>query len=267
MSKTLKQGECAKVALITGTTSGIGFALCEKFAQEKTDIILVSRNHEKLTEQQAYLQNNFGIKTWTIQQDLELSDAAHNVYAKVCNLRVNVDYLVHNAGYNESGKFIETNIEKEKGMIQLHIMFVTELTKLMLPKMVEQKSGKILFIGSTGSYVPCALDAVYAATKAYILFFSKAIRAELKGTKLTVTTLCPGSTQTNFAEKAGIQDTLLFKMFVMNPKKVANAGYKSMMRGKAAHIPGIYNKLLVISSRIFPASLIDYLTIKMLTKK
>ena len=267
MSKILKHSECAKVALITGTTSGIGFALCEEFAQKKINIILVSRNHEKLAEQQEYLQRNFGIKTWIIQQDLELSDAAHSVYAKVCNLKVNVDYLVHNAGFNESGKFIETNIEKEKGMIQLHIMFVTELTKLILPKMVEQKNGKILFIGSTGSYVPCALDAVYAATKAYILFFSKAIRAELKGTGITVTTLCPGATQTNFAEKAGIQGTLLFKLFVLKPKKVANAGYKSMMRGKVTHIPGIYNKLMVISSRIFPALLIDYLTMKMLAKK
>jgi short-subunit dehydrogenase len=266
MNCTIKQKECGKVALITGTTSGIGYALCEKFAQEKTDIILVSRNDEKLAEQQAYLQSSFGIKTWAIQQDLELSEAAHSVYTKVCDLKLDVDYLVHNAGFNEAGKFIETSIEKEKGMIQLHIVFVTELTKLILPSMMKRKSGKILFLGSTGSYVPCALDAVYAATKAYTLFFSKAIRAELKGTGITVTTLCPGATQTNFAEKAGIHETLLFKLFVMKPKKVAHAGYKSMMRGKAKHIPGLYSKLMVISSKILPTSFINYLTIKMLTK-
>jgi len=257
----------SKTAIITGTTSGIGYALCEKFAQEKTDIILVSRNYEKLISQQKYLQDSYGIKVWIIQQDLEESEAANNVYNEVCNLKISVDYLVHNAGFNESGKFVETDIQKEKNMIQLHILFTTEFTKLILPDMVKQKSGRILFIGSTGSYIPCVLDAVYAATKAYILFFSKAIRAELKGTGVSVTTLCPGSTETNFAEKAGIQGTMLFKLFVMKPEEVANAGYKSMMKGKAKHIPGIYNKLLVISSRIFPAAVIDYFTMKMLAKK
>ena len=267
MSHAVNQKDRNKVALITGTTSGIGYALCEKFASEKSDIILVSRNIEQLTRQQEYLQRYFGVKTWAIQQDLALQDAAQNVYEKLCDLKLNVDYLVHNAGFNESGRFIETDIEKEKGMIQLHIVFVTELTKLILPDMVARKTGKILIIGSTGSYVPCAMDAVYAATKAYNLFFSKAIRAELKGTGVTVTTLCPGATDTNFAEKAGMKETLLFRLFVMKPKKVAHAGYKSMMKGKASHIPGLYNKLMVISSKIFPAAFIDYLTMIMLTKR
>jgi len=256
----------SKIALITGTTSGIGYALCEKFAQKKIDIALVSRNYEKLIKQKKYLQDNYGVKIWVIQQDLELSVAAKNVYDKVCNLGIHIDYLVHNAGFNESGKFIETDMQKEKNMIQLHILFVTELTKLMLPDMIKRKFGRILFIGSTGSYIPCALDAVYAATKAYVLFFSKAIRAELKGTGVSVTTLCPGSTKTNFAEKAGIQETILFKLFVMKPEEVANIGYKSMMKGKPKYIPGIYNKLLVFSSRIFPATIIDYLTMKMLAR-
>lgn len=256
----------SKTAIITGTTSGIGYALCERFAKEKTDIVLVSRNHEKLISQRDNLQRIYSIKAYIIQQNLELPGAAQKVWGKVRDLKTDIDYLIHNAGFNEAGKFIKTDIEKEKNMIQLHILFITEFTKLILPDMVKRRSGSILFIGSTGSYIPCALDAVYAATKAYLLSFSKAIRAELKGTGVTVTILCPGSTQTNFAEKAGIQGTLLFKMFVMRPEKVADAGYKSMMRGKSEYIPGIYNKLLVISSRIFPASIINYITIKMLTK-
>lgn len=256
-----------KTVLVTGTTSGIGYALCEKFAQKKTDIILVSRDYEKLINQQEHLQRNYGIKTWVIEQDLELPNAASIVYNKVCDLKINIDYLVHNAGFNETGKFIEIDIDKEKRMIQLHIMFITEFTKLILTDMVKQKHGRILFVGSIGSYIPCAYDAVYAATKAYILFFSKALRAELKGTGVTATIICPGSTQTNFAIKAGIEETLLFKLFVMKPKKVANAGYKSMMRGKSKNIPGIYNKLLIFSSKILPSAIVDYFIVKMLTKK
>jgi len=256
-----------KTALITGTTSGIGYALCEKFAREKTDLVLVSRNPGKLAEQKDYLQNTYGITAWVICQNLEQPGAARNVYKEICELRIDIDFLVQNAGFNEVGKFIETDIEKEKSMIQLHIVFITELTKLILKDMSARGSGKILFIGSTGSLIPCPLDAVYAATKAYILFFSKALRAELKGTGITATTICPGSTQTNFAEKAGIQETLLFKKNLMMPDKVADAGYDSMMKGKSMHIPGIYTKFLIFLSRIMPAAITDSLAIKMLTRE
>ena len=255
-----------KIALITGTTSGIGYALCEKFASEKINLVLVSRNYENLIKQQEYLQQNYEIKAWIINQDLVLPEAAQIVYAKVREMGLDIDYLVNNAGFNEAGKFLDTDISKEINMIQLHITFVTELTKLFLSDMAKRKSGKVLLIGSTGSFIPCPMDAVYAATKAYTLFFSKAIMAEMKGTGVTITTICPGATQTNFALKAGIQDTLLFKMFVMKPEKVANAGYKSMMRGRTKHIPGLYSKLLVISSKIVPASIINFLTMVMLSK-
>ena len=181
-------------------------------------------------------------------------------------MNLDIDYLVNNAGFNEAGKFLDTDINKEIGMIQLHITFVTELTKLILSDMAQRNCGKVLFIGSTGSFMPCPMDAVYAATKAYTLFFSKAIQAEMKGTGITITALCPGATQTRFALKAGIQETLLFKLFVMKPEKVARAGYKSMMKGQAKHIPGLYNKLLVISSKIVPAAIINYLTMVILSK-
>ncbi|MCL1811279.1 MAG: SDR family oxidoreductase [Methanomassiliicoccaceae archaeon] len=256
-----------KAALITGTTSGIGYALCEKFAKERIDIVLVSRNHENLVKQQERIQREYGVRTWAITQDLESPDAAQSVYKKLCGLEVDIDYLVHNAGFDVAGKFTETDIEKEKGMIQLHAVFVTELTKLMLPGMISKKNGKILFIGSTASCVPCPTNAVYSATKSYILFFSKAIRAELRGTGVTATTICPGATRTEFAEKADLEGTPLFKRFVLEPEKVAEAGYKSMMKGKARNIPGAYNKLLMFSSKILPSTMVDRSTMKMLTKR
>jgi len=256
-----------KVALITGTTSGIGYALCERFAQEKTDLILVSRNYEKLITQQDRLRKTYGIRTWIIQQDLEMPEAAQNIYRDLRSLNIDVDYLVNNAGFDRSGKFVETDIEIERSMIQLNAAFVTEFTKLMLPGMVSRKEGRILFIGSVVSYVPCALNAVYSATKAYVLFFSRALRAELKGTGVTVTALCPGATRTNFAERSGLQGTPSFSRFVMSPEKVADAGYKSMMKGRVKCTPGIYNKFLVLSSKIFPAAAIDHFTMRMFTKK
>ena len=256
-----------RTALITGTTSGIGYALCEKFAKESTDLILVSRNREKLISQQEDLQSRFGINVWIIAQDLGAPDAAENVYKELLIMNVNVDYLVQNAGFDMSGEFISIDIEEEKEMIRLNIIFVTEFTKLMLPGMVERKSGKILFLGSVVSYVPSALNAVYSATKAYVLFFARAIRTELKGTGVTVTVLCPGATDTGFAKRSGLEGSPAFKRFVMSAEKVADAGYKSMMKGRMKHTPGFYNKFIVFASKVFPASFIDGFALKMFRSK
>jgi len=113
--------------------------------------------------------------------------------------------------------------------------------------------------------MPCPYDAVYTATKAYILSVSKAIGAELKGSGVTITTLCPGATKTGFAEKAGMEHTLLFKFFVMNPATVADIGYKALLKGKSVAIAGAYNQLLVWSSKITPSFILNAITKKLLT--
>ena len=130
--------------------------------------------------------------------------------------------------------------------------------------MKENNYGRILNVGSTGSFIPAPTDAVYAATKAYIMSFSNALRGELNKTGIKVTTLCPGATKTEFAAKANIQNTLLFKIAVMNPEKVAEIAYRRMMKGRRLVIPGVYNKLLVAFSKVMPVSITNKITIFML---
>lgn len=254
----------SNTALITGSTSGIGEAFANILAKERYNLVLVSRNREKLNLQADSLVNYQGINVYTIACDLEKPGAANYVYQQVSSKKLQVNVLINNAGFNEYGAFLDTNREKETDMIYLHTIFPTEMMKLFIPDMVHNKSGKILNVGSTGSFIPCPRDAVYAATKSYILSVSKGIGAELKGTGVTITTLCPGSTTTEFAKKAGMEDTLLFKIFVMKPETVANIGYKAMMKRKVFVISGIYNKLLVLSSYMLPSAFINYLTKKML---
>lgn len=196
--------------------------------------------------------------------ELEKPGAANFVYQQTVDLDVQISLLINNAGFNEYGHFLNTDRTKEIDMINLHTVFPTEMMKLFLPDMVQRKNGQVLNVGSTGSFMPCPYDAVYAATKSYILSVSKAIGAELKGTGVTITTLCPGSTKTEFAKKAGMEDTLLFKLFVMQSESVARIGYKALMKGKATVISGIYNKMLVLSSYLLPNTFINYLTKKML---
>lgn len=254
-----------RTALVTGTTSGIGKALCEKLAQEKFRLVLVARNKLLLKEQAAALRNS-GVEVLEIVCNLAQPDAAEVILSAIRAENLSVDILINNAGFNEAGLFSETSLDKELEMIQVHIKSLTALTKELLSGMLERGRGKILNIGSTGSYMPCPSDAVYAATKAYVLSFSNALYQELKGTGVTVTTLCPGATHTKFADKAAIDKTLLFKYFVMEPEKVANIGYISMMKGKRTVTAGIYNKLLVAFSKLLPIGILNPISEIMLRK-
>ena len=173
-------------------------------------------------------------------------------------LKTDIDILVNNAGFNVFGAFSDTDLQKEAEMIQLHIVSATEMIKLFLPKMLKNHNGRILNLGSTGSYMPYPFNAVYAATKAYILSMSKGLSDELNDTGVSVTVLCPGSVKTEFAHKAGMENTLLFRVFVMNPEKAARIGYNALIKRKRAVTAGLYNKLLVFSSKILPSRIVSY---------
>lgn len=177
-----------KTALITGTTSGIGKAFAEKFASMGNNIILVSRNEEKLKRQQNDLQSHYHVSVKYIACDLTQANAVDLIFKELNHY------------------------------------------------------GRIVNVGSTGSFIPSPSDAVYSATKAYIMSFSNALYGELKRTGIKVTLLCPGATETEFAAKANIQNTMLFKYAVMKPEKVAAIAYPKLMSGKRLVIPGIYNK-------------------------
>ena len=141
----------------------------------------------------------------------------------------------------------------ELQMIQVNLISLTHLTKLFLPGMLRKGSGSVLNVGSTGSFVPGGpLNAVYCATKAFVLSFSEAIAEELQGTGITVTTLCPGATKTEFSRKAHMEDTKLFKKGVMDAKTVEETGYQAMMKRDRLVIAGFDNKLQILLIKFMP---------------
>lgn len=252
--------------LITGTTSGIGKAFAEKFASMGNNLILVSRDMQKLKQQQLYLQNRYHVTVNFIAYDLTNKDAANFIMKQIDNWQIPVDFLVNNAGFNECGSFSQTDIDKEMQMIDLHIRFITQLTKHILSIMEKNNHGHILNIGSTGSFIPTPLDAVYSATKAYIMSFSNALYGEYRNTGIKITLLCPGATKTEFARKADIEQTLLFKYAVMKPDQVVEMAYPKILKGKRLIIPGVYNKLLVLFSKILPVDILNKLTMIMMNR-
>lgn len=246
-----------KNVLITGTTSGIGYSLAKRFAAKGYGLVLVSRKMDKLDEQKRELEQHYRIPVYTIAKDLCRENAAEEIYQELQDIGIAIHILVNNAGFNECGEFVNTRIEKEIEMLQLHAIVLTQLTKLFLPNMINDGCGHILNVGSTGSYAPFSQNAVYAASKAYVLNFSLALRTELKGKNINVTTLTPGATRTLFAEKADMSNTVLFTYFVMSPDKVANKAIRGMFNNKATVVPGIYNKLLVLSMKIVPYTIMQ----------
>jgi short-subunit dehydrogenase len=255
-----------RTVLITGTTSGIGYELSKLFAINGFKLVLVSRDEKKLKAQKENFANKYGVEIYTIAKDLSDPKSPEEVFSEVQGKGIHVDILVNNAGFNESGSFDKTSLEKELQMLRLHIVSLTHMTKLFLKGMVQKRYGKILNLGSTGSFAPCPLDAVYCATKAYVLSFSSAIRIELEGTGVMVSTLCPGATRTEFAKKANIEDTKLFSRFVMEPQRVAEIAYSGLMKNKKVIIAGTYNKLMVASMTFTPNKILEKVSLSLLSK-
>jgi short-subunit dehydrogenase len=150
----------------------------------------------------------------------------------------------------------DTDTAEQLRLIQVNLVALTHLTMLFVGEMVERGRGRILNVASTGAFSPTPLNAIYCATKAYVLSFSEAIARDLEGTGVTVPCLCPGATETQFAERAGIENIRLFQAFVMDASEVALAGYRGLMSTKTTVVPGLYNKILVSSIRFTPRRLV-----------
>jgi short-subunit dehydrogenase len=240
-------------ALITGASSGIGLDLARLFARDRRDVVLVARSESKLREIAAELERDHGITADVMAADLTKPDAPKQLFANIVAQGIVVDTLVNNAGYGLTGPFIANDLSVELGMIQLNVVALTHLTKLALPSMIARGSGRILNVASTASFQPGPLMAVYYATKAYVLSFSEAIADELRNSGVTVTTLCPGPTDTGFANVSKMTRSRLFTMSKpMRSEEVARIGYDAMKKGKGLVIAGTRNKLLVQSTRVTP---------------
>lgn len=247
-------------ALITGGSVGIGAALADVFAARGHDLILVSRNREKLETRGRELRERFGVDVVCLPEDLADPHGPRRVYEAVTGRGLDVHYLVNNAGVGVYGKFAATDLNAELNMIQLNVTAVVELTKRFLPAMIARRAGRILNVASMAAFVPGPWMSVYFATKAFLLSFSQAIDYELKPNGISVTTLCPGPTESEFKVRAGSERSRLFDAFVMDAPRVARVGYDGMMKGKSVAIPGIRNKLIPVGVRVTPRRLIATLS-------
>jgi short-subunit dehydrogenase len=263
----IEDKDLINATLITGASSGIGLEFAKVFAREGHNLVLIARSEETLTALKSKLEEEYGIEVKIIVQDLKYYNAPTLIYDETKRSRINVNILINNAGFGTHGKFIDTNLETELEMIQVNITALTHLTKLFLQDMIANNNGRILNVASTAAFQPGPLMSVYYATKAYVLSFSEALAEELKETKIRVTTLCPGPTETNFSKNANIQDTKLFGNKIPTGKEVAEYGYTALVNEKRVAIHGFKNKMLVQSSKFIPRKTVTKIVKKMQEKK
>ena len=246
----------SKTALITGASGGIGYELALLFGRDRYDCILVARTADKLQALAARLESEFRVKTLVLAKDLSKPAAVDEIYEEVTAAAMNVDVLVNNAGFTVFGLFTQTDLDAELEMLQVNVVALTALTKLFLRGMVERRYGRILNLGSTASFEPGPLMAVYYASKAYVLSFSEALANELRGTGVTVTALAPGPTRTGFQKRGEMEDSRLVRGQIADAQSVALAGYRGLMVGKTIVIPGFSNKLIPWVVRVSPRGVV-----------
>jgi uncharacterized protein len=242
------------VALVTGASSGIGADLARELARDGYDLVVTGRRVEPMETLAEELKAH-GASTIVIAADLNQAGAAARLVEEIESQRVTIDVLINNAGVGAHGRFDQADPVRIGEMLQVNIVALTELTRLLLPGMVARRSGRVMLVASTASFQPGPQMAVYFASKAYVLSLGEAIAYELRGTGVTVTTLCPGATATNFSKVADTERMPLFKSSltpVMSSAEVARIGYHALKAGRRVVITGLLNKIVAITSRLAP---------------
>lgn len=244
-------------ALITGASAGIGLELAKRFAAAGHALILTARRADELNKIAAQLKAAHRIDVHVFPLDLGAADGPKQLHEQVTAAGLTVDVLVNNAGFGTLGPFLDTELEKELAMIRLNVSALVDLCGRFVPAMKARGRGRVLNVASTAAFQPGPYMAIYYATKAFVLSFSEALWDELNGSGVTVTCLCPGPTKTEFADRAGMNETNLFSgPNVMTVQAVCDAAFKGIMMGKRLVVPGFVNKLLVFAVRFAPRRLI-----------
>jgi len=243
-------------ALVTGASTGLGREFARICAREGYDVILVARSQSQLEALGGEIEANFKRRTVVIAQDLAVPNAGRALFNAVQRSGFPLEILINNAGFGLTGRFWELDTDKQIEMVQVNVAALTELTRLFLPEFIVQRKGRIMNIASTAAFQPGPLMAVYFATKAYVVSFSEAVHNEARDFGVTVTCVCPGPTKTEFADRAGMRSSRLFKSErAMNAREVAEQGYSAMKSGKALIIPGRMNATMAFLTRFAPMQL------------
>jgi short-subunit dehydrogenase len=243
-----------RLVLITGASGGIGEAFARVLAEDNCDLILVSRKDSELNRVRGLIAAKFAKRQIrVIALDLSHPDACARLIEELTERQLSPDVLVNSAGYGLYGRTVELPLDQQIGLVDLNVRALTDLSLRLLPGMVARKSGGIINLASTAAFMPGPYMSLYYASKAYVLSFSEALAAELDGSGVTVTALCPGPVATGFQERAQMQGIRFMRhLSSLSAYDVALAGWEGFKQHRRIVIPGTLNKASAYTGRYIP---------------
>jgi short-subunit dehydrogenase len=244
--------------LITGASSGIGAEFARQLAALGHGVFLVARRAELLRELAAEIEREHGVRAESAAADLASEDAVAALPAMVEERGLDVEVLVNNAGFSTVGD-VHRNPDRQIGMLRVNCEALVALSSTFLPEMVERGRGAVINVASMAAFQPIPAQAVYAATKSFVLSFSESVSAELRGTGVTMTALCPGPVATEFVEAAGFkksQDEMGPSFVWATASDVARAGIQGAEKGKRVVVPGLGNRAIATAAQHTPHALL-----------
>lgn len=245
-------------ALITGASKGIGRSIATVLAEKKYNLILVARSTSELQVVASELITKYGVQVEYIALDLSVPTASGELFEWVQKNRYNISILINNAGYAVWGEFDTTSLEEQNRMLQVNMQTPLALCHHFLPMLKQQPAAYIMNVASTAAYQAVPTLSTYAASKAFMLLFTRGIRADLKGTNVSVTCLSPGPVNTNFIDRAGMQVIkATAEKYGMMPDEVARIAVKGMFARKSEVVPGALNAATVFFTRLVPKAMVE----------
>ncbi len=239
------------LALVTGASSGIGYELARQFAQHGFDVVVTAEDAELDTAAESLKE--YGGQVIPVRADLTRYDEVERLWTAAVAAGRPLDAVAVNAGVGVGGAFRETSLEAELKLVELNVTSSVHLAKRAVAAMTTRGKGKILFTSSVAALTPGPFEAVYAASKAFLHSFAEALRDELKDSEVTVTSLLPGPTDTEFFERAGMEDTRVGSGKKDDPAEVARQGFDALMKGDDKVVAGSFmNKVQGVAGRVIP---------------
>lgn len=251
-------------ALVTGASSGIGRELARVLAAHGAHLVVCARRRERLAELADSLGRSHAVRVDVVEVDLSRPGGATELIERVQALDLAIDVLVNNAGVGIHGPGLDHGWGAEERMLVLNVLAVAQLTKHFAGEMVRRGEGRVLQVASTAAFQPCPSYAAYGATKSFVLHHGEALAEELRATGVTVTILCPGSTNTEFFQVSGNERSPIQRATSLDPDAVARAAVKAMVAGRRVVVTGLTNKLSVLGLRLVPRRLQAVLARKVL---
>lgn len=241
------------LAVVTGASSGIGYELAKQFAEHGYDLLIAAED-PGIEQAGTALRHDGGPQVRTCQVDLATYDGVERLCQDIAAAGRPVDAIAINAGRGAGGDFTRgTDLRDELNIIDVNVTSTVHLAKRVLPGMVDRGAGRVLFTSSIAATTPGAFQAVYNASKSFVQSFAEAVRNELKDTGVTVTSLMPGPTDTNFFERADMTDTKVGAGPKDDPAKVAEQGFKALMDGDDHVVAGSFvNKVQAVAGKLVP---------------